>query len=186
MEIVTPDIPPYLPSTAWCRKMKKPDTARFGRTITRTLVTSNAPGGQVLTVPIVGGSAAVKRDDPHSFRISSHGDWTRIHLGAMEAAYGKEPYFQHFFPEIAGIIGVFPPELETLNRRLLEAMLRQTGYADEIDGIRRMRMRTPKRFASIERRLIAGIDMEHSMIEPLFRYGKDTLFMLTEMDDKWI
>lgn len=128
----------------------------------------------------------MKRDDPRTFRISSHGDWTRIHLGAMEAAYGKEPYFQHFFPEIADIIGGFPPKLETLNRRLLEAMLRQIRYADEIDGIRRMRMRAPERFASIERRLFAGIDPEHSMIEPLFRFGKDTLFLLTEMDDKWI
>lgn len=176
---VTRDVPPYLPSLAWCRGMEETDTAHYGRSLTRTLIASNSPEGLVLTVPIAGGSATVKRDDPHSFMISSHGDWTRIHLGAFEAAYGREPYFPHFFPGIAEIIEAYPPKLEDLNRRLITTMLRLAGYDREKGGLLSLRDENPERFRAIGDRLMAGVNPRHSMIEALFRYGKEILFLIS-------
>lgn len=159
--------------------MEESDTARYGRSLTRTLIASNSPEGLVLTVPVTGGSAAVKRDDPHSFMISSHGDWTRIHLGAIEAAYGREPYFPHFFPGIAEIIEAYPPKLEDFNRRLLATMLRLAAYDEEKEGLLSLREEHPERFRAIVERLLAGVNPRHSMIEALFRYGKEILFLIS-------
>lgn len=175
-------LPPYLPSTAWCRSGEKPCMVQSGRFLTRTRIWSNAPEGLVLTVPVEGGSAAVKRLDPHALRISAHGDWTRIHLGAIEAAYGKEPYFQHFFPEIAEIISRYHSELETLNKSLLSTILQISDYEAQIEGILCLRKEYSSRFNAIEQRLLTGIDPEHSLIEPLFRYGKDIIMLLSRSD----
>lgn len=179
---MTIGFPPYLLSTAWCRGREVPCKVNLGRFLTRTRIWSNAPEGMALTVPIEGGAAAVKRQDPHVLRISAHGDWTRIHLGAIEAAYGKEPYFQHFFPEIAEIITCYPTELEALNRSLLSAILRLSDYDEQIEGIVNLRKEFPSRLDAIESRLLTGIVPEHSVIEPLFRYGKDVILLMTCTD----
>lgn len=132
----------------------------------------------VLTVPVVGGSSAVKRLKPESLEISGHGDWTRIHLGAIEAAYGKEPYFEHFFPEIASLIGHYPQHLATLNVLLMEKMMDFVGHKDGIEEIKRLRISNPGRCYDITRRLETKINLSHSFIEPLFRLGPDAIFLL--------
>lgn len=100
-------IPPYLASTAWLQGKVKARLLKT-RDYTRTIIESNSFEGMVLTVPVAGGSSAAKRLKPSQLEISDHGDWTRIHLGAIEAAYGREPYFQHLFPEIASAINHYP------------------------------------------------------------------------------
>lgn len=56
-------------------------------------------GVQTLTVPIVkmpyGEPFAVK-----NIQISEHGDWRRIHWGAIFSAYGKSPFFDYFAPDL--------------------------------------------------------------------------------------
>lgn len=179
MEITDTVFPPYLPSTDWFRSGETPSHVRYGRFLTRTRIWSNSPEGMTLTVPVEGGASALKRRDASGLRVSNHGDWTRIHLGAMEAAYGREPYFQHFFPEIAAIIERHPAKVRNLNRSLLSAILTLMDYEGEMDGILRLQAEREVRFASIERRLLDGIDTTHSVIEPLFRYGKDTLLLMS-------
>ncbi|MDE6342830.1 MAG: WbqC family protein [Muribaculaceae bacterium] len=172
---------PYLASTIWMRSRGKGMSLQ-GRDYTRTLVGSNRAEGQVLTVPVEGGSSAVKRGPVSSLRVSGHGDWPRIHLGALEAAYGKEPYFAHLFPEIAEVIADYPESLTELNGRLLGVMLSFAGYADEIEHLRSLRLRHPLRVAGIAGRLEAGCDISHSYLEPLFRFGRDAIFLLLDYD----
>lgn len=172
---------PYLASTAWMRSQGKGMTLQ-GRDYTRTLIESNRDGGQVLTVPVEGGSSAVKRGPVSGLRVSAHGDWPRIHLGALEASYGKEPYFAHLFPEIAEVISGYPESLIELNGRLLGVMLSFAGYADEIGLLRSLRDRNPMRVAGITGRLEAGCDISHSYLEPLFRFGRDAIFLLLDYD----
>ncbi len=172
---------PYLASTLWMRTQGKDLTLR-GRDYTRTLIESNRDGGQVLTVPVEGGSSAVKRGPVSELRVSAHGDWPRIHLGALEAAYGKEPYFAHLFPEIAEEISGYPESLTELNGRLLRMMLSFAGYADEIGPLRNLLSRHPQRVAGIAGRLEAGCDLTHSYLEPLFRFGRDAIFLLLDYD----
>lgn len=170
-------IPPYLASTAWMQD-KGHSKALKTRDYTRCLIESNLPEGMVLTVPIVGGSSVTKRLKPTQLEVSDHGDWTRIHLGAIEAAYGREPYFQHLFPDIAAIISIHPQHLARLNVLLMEKMMAFIGYSDQIWSIDAMRESNPERFTAIERRLESKIDARHSFLEPLFRLGPDAIFLL--------
>lgn len=150
------------------------------REYTRTLIESNSPEGMVLTVPVVGGSSAAKRLRPELLEVSDHGDWTRIHIGAIEAAYGREPYFQHLFPEIAAVINDYPQHLAGLNVLLMEKMMDFIGYAEVIGEIRNLRAANPERCSAITIRLESKIDPTHSFLEPLFRLGPDAIFLLME------
>ncbi len=169
--------PPYLASTLWMQGKVDPSALKT-RDYTRALIESNAPEGMSLTVPVIGGSSAAKRLKPESLEISAHGDWTRIHLGAIEAAYGREPYFQHLFPEIAPIISDYPQQLVSLNVVLLEKMMDFIGYCRVMDEISNLRDSNPERCAAISRRLESKIDARHSFLEPLFRLGPDAIFLL--------
>lgn len=171
------DIPPYLASTAWVQG-KADWRGLKTREFTRTVIESNSAEGMVLTVPVVGGASAVKRLKPSVLQISGHGDWTRIHLGAIEAAYGREPYFQHLFPEIAEVIADYPQQLGQLNVLLMERMLDFIGYSDNLPEITALRESHPERCEAIARRLEGKIDARHSFIEALFRLGLDALFLL--------
>ena len=169
--------PPYLASTIWMQGKIDMKTLR-ARDYTRALIESNSPDGIVLTVPVVGGSSAAKRLKPSQLEVSGHGDWTRIHLGAIEAAYGRAPYFQHLFPEIAEVISDYPQQLARLNVLLIEKMMDFIGYANEIGHIRNLRETNPGRCSAIARRLQQKTDSAHSFLEPLFRLGPDAIFLL--------
>lgn len=168
---------PYLPSLLWMRTRGEGLEMKT-RDYTRTRIWSNTPGGMTLTVPVAGGSSAAKRLPPDRLTISGHGDWTRIHLGALDAAYGKEPYFQHLFPAMAMRIECYPEKLTELNAALLAAMLEFLDYDNEMPGVLALENAHPERFRSIAERLWRGIDPIHSFLEALFRYGRDAIFLL--------
>lgn len=62
--------------------------------------TIEGPNGiQRLTVPLQ------KPQEWHSTRISdvmvsTHGDWWHVHWGALEAAYGRTPFFEYYADEL--------------------------------------------------------------------------------------
>ncbi len=170
-------IPPYLPSTAWIQGKVAAKSLKT-RDYTRTIVESNNPEGMILTVPVIGGSSAAKRLRPAQLEISGHGDWTRIHLGAIEAAYGKEPYFVHFFPEISSAIENYPQQLSSLNVLLMEKMMDFLNYREAIEEIKRLRELNPTRYSDIAKRLETKIHLHHSFLEPLFRFGRDSIFLM--------
>lgn len=177
MEVIPDGLPPYLPSTLWMQG-KVDRKALKTRDYTRTRIESNAAEGMVLTVPVAGGSSAAKRLKPEDLEVSDHGDWTRIHIGAIEAAYGREPYFIHIFPEIYSVIVGHPQHLGRLNVLLIEKMMDFIGYADYIEGVLNLRESNPERCHAITRRLESKIDPTHSFLEPLFRLGPDAIFLL--------
>ena len=169
-------VPPYLASTSWVQGIVAAPLKT--REYTRTMIESNSPEGMVLTVPVVGGASAAKRLKPSELEISDHGDWTRIHLGAIEAAYGREPYFQHLFPEIAAIINDYPQQLVRLNVLLMEKMMDFLDYSEQIGHVRKLWEHQPERCSAIAWRLEAKIDARHSFLEALFRLGPDAIFLL--------
>lgn len=176
MEVIGYCMPPYLPSLRWLRGergLKPKDYAR-------TVVWSNSPGGMVLSVPVQGGASVVKRLPPEKWEISGHGDWTRIHLGALEAAYGREPFFAHCFPAVAATLEAYPPLLRDLNTRLLDVLLDSVCARDVAGELRGFRALHPRRFENIRRRLESKIDLSHSIVEPFFRLGPDAVFVCFE------
>ena len=64
------------------------------REVNRTRIIG-ANGVQTLTIPLVkpakGGTTPVK-----DLLISEHGEWERVHWGAIFSAYGKAPFFEYY------------------------------------------------------------------------------------------
>lgn len=60
-------------------------------------------GMQKLTVPLAGETDNMATP-MREVRISEHGNWRRLHWGALYSAYGRTPYFDHIAPELEHII----------------------------------------------------------------------------------
>lgn len=59
-----------------------------------------------------------------NIRIDYSQDWTRQHLGAIKAAYGKAPFFEHFFDYFRKVFEQKPDFLIDLNFELLTVCLK--------------------------------------------------------------
>lgn len=115
----------YLPTLRQCAQLAAgavPEAPPKGRYNRATLC--GADGCELqLTIPVTGGINAVKHGDPHSWRCADDKNWRHRHLGAINAAYGRTPFFQHLFPEIEAVIAdTSVSSVEVLNARLYGAM----------------------------------------------------------------
>lgn len=55
----------------------------------------------VLSVPVIGGARQLRNSDKiPSVLLSDHGDWRKIHLGALESILGRKPFYRHIEPEL--------------------------------------------------------------------------------------
>ena len=64
----------------------------------------DGPNGiQTLTVPLVG-STNNMMTPLRDVLISEHGDWRRLHWGALYSAYGRSPYFDYVADDLSRII----------------------------------------------------------------------------------
>ncbi|MES2794639.1 MAG: WbqC family protein [Bacteroidota bacterium] len=59
-----------------------------------------------------------------NIRIDYSQDWVRRHLGALKAAYGKAPFFEHFYDYFSTIIERKPDFLIDLNYEILTVCLK--------------------------------------------------------------
>jgi len=74
-------------------------TQTDGKDFARTRIRGNAPGDEILlSVAVVGGASILKQSRRLSHAIlSEHSDWQHNHLGALEASYGRAPFFRYIF-----------------------------------------------------------------------------------------
>jgi len=83
----------------------------------------DGPNGiQTLTVPLVGSTnnmMAPLRD----VLISEHGDWRRLHWGALFSAYGRSPYFDYVADDLARVINGGQRYLYEFNRQMHEVIV---------------------------------------------------------------
>lgn len=61
-----------------------------------------ANGEQTLTIPVIKPSNAPKIVSK-DLLISEHGDWRRVHWGALFSAYGKSPFFDYIADDLRAI-----------------------------------------------------------------------------------
>lgn len=165
----------------WLRELLKNEVAVpfpqiEGKELARTVVAD----GTLLSVPLVGGSAILKRRAPRELMISDHGRWQDVHLGALRALYGKTPYFIHFYPHIERIYKECSEgSLGDFTSRLHEVICKGMGldvYA--VNSVRKLSTEEKERFERIGREKRQIINMHHSILEVLFRLGKEGLFVL--------
>ena len=74
-------------------------------------------GMQTLTVPLVG-STNNMMTPMRDVLISEHGDWRRLHWGALYSAYGRSPYFDYVADDLSRIINGTQRYLHELNAQL--------------------------------------------------------------------
>ena len=60
-------------------------------------------GVQTLTVPLVGATNNMMTP-LRDVLISEHGDWRRLHWGALFSAYGRSPYFDYVADDLSRVI----------------------------------------------------------------------------------
>ena len=79
-------------------------------------------GVQTLTVPLVG-STNNMMTPLRDVLISEHGDWRRLHWGALFSAYGRSPYFDYVADDLSGVIHGSQRYLHEFNAQLHEVIL---------------------------------------------------------------
>lgn len=81
-----------------------------------------ANGVLTLTVPL---QKPIKGDKTpiKELQISNHGDWTRIHWGAIFSAYGKAPFFDYIQDDLRAIYETHDSWLVDFNQRLHQLVI---------------------------------------------------------------
>lgn len=182
-------LPPYLPSLRWYAVWARALAA--GKTDAEAISFANGASGvkgkdfvrgaipgQLLSVAIEGGSGRLKKLDRSdslqkalldSVRISSHGNWPHVHLGTLEAAYGRTPYYQHLADDLRALLSPPPERLADLNmslHRLLSSWLRIPTAAISQEAMTR------------GKELLSKADPELTVLDALMRIGPETSLLL--------
>lgn len=79
-------------------------------------------GVQTLTVPLVG-STNNMMTPLRDVLISEHGDWRRLHWGALFSAYGRSPYFDYVADDLSRVINGSQRYLHEFNAQLHEVIV---------------------------------------------------------------
>lgn len=82
-----------------------------------------------LTIPVKGYEAASSTKE---ILIDYNQDWTRRHLGCLQSAYGKSPFYEFYAHEFIRVFEKKLPYLVDLNYELLTICLRLTGIKKDI------------------------------------------------------
>ena len=83
----------------------------------------DGPNGlQTLTVPLVGATNNMMTP-LHDVLISEHGDWRRLHWGALYSAYGRSPYFDYVADDLSRVIHGSQRYLHDFNRQMHEVIV---------------------------------------------------------------
>jgi hypothetical protein len=176
---------PYLPSSRWYALWLREfaisgEDARAidcankgcrtaGKDFARCLVAPAAltpSEAMLLSVAVEGGASILKRGaNLPAVRLSLHGNWPHRHAGALEALYGRSPYYQHLIPDISEIWRNLPESLAALNMQLHEVVKGwlSTGHLSLTK--------------SVEQRcdeIASHIRPELSVIDALMRLGPET------------
>lgn len=122
----------YLPSIEYFTLLLSQEQVQFEvhehfqkQTYRNRALILGANGVETLTVPIqhVHSGKMLMKD----IRIDYDQNWLRIHQGAIQAAYGKAPYFEYFEPYIRSIFAKKLNFLVDLNIEYLELFGRILG-----------------------------------------------------------
>ena len=101
----------------------------------------DGPNGlQTLTVPLVG-STNNMMTPLKDVLISEHGDWRRLHWGALFSAYGRSSYFDYVADDLSRVIHGSQRYLHEFNMQLHEVIVEfmdlplTTRYLDESEPL---------------------------------------------------
>lgn len=155
-----------------------------GKGFTRCHINGVA-GETLLSIPVEGGAARLKKESAiPALKISEHGNWRHVHQGALNAAYGRSPYFQHLMPCLAEVYHCGELSLSRFNSLLHEALIRFLfGNPDHISAsLRAISGSHTLSVSCRSKELAVMIQSGISIIDPLMRFGRETLLPLLNVD----
>lgn len=135
----------------------------------------------LLTLPICGGGRTLdRRGGLERAMISDHGDWPRLHSGAIEAIYGRTPFYPYLAPRIHEIIMNHPDGLSemcyALHDVLSSFILTGIGNISDFSGFS---LTCPAAERGIE---VSGrIQRNFSVIDLLMRFGPESVLGLLKL-----
>lgn len=171
MELICAYAPPL---SRWVAALAGTPADMAPRERTRTPIA----GGLLLTVPIAGGSGAVKRTAPESWMLSDHGRWTHLHFEALRAAYGRSPYFAHLALRLEPLYAAPPRGFREFAGRLEAEMLAFMQFGQSWPRLMALRQSDPELFEALRREKAAQVDPALSVFDALFRLGPEAIFTL--------
>ena len=161
-------------------------------------------GVQTLTVPLVG-STNNMMTPLRDVLISEHGDWRRLHWGALYSAYGRSPYFDYVADDLYRVIYGTQRHLHEFNAELHALIIDfmdlpiTTRYLDkgeevdktEADDLRgRIGMKKPDSLPIADVpyyqmwTATRGFCPDLSILDLMMNMGREGIFTLMEMTKK--
>ncbi|MDN3205671.1 WbqC family protein [Algoriphagus sediminis] len=84
---------------------------------------------QRLSIPIQGRRPAIPQEE---LMINFHEKWQLDHFRTIQSAYGKAPFFEHYFPYFQGFLENPPESLWNLNKGVLTVCLKLLGLSAKV------------------------------------------------------
>ena len=161
-------------------------------------------GVQTLTVPLVG-STNNMMTPLRDVLISEHGDWRRLHWGALYSAYGRSPYFDYVADDLYRVIYGTQRHLHEFNAELhalivdfmdLPITTRYLGKGEEADKTEaddlrgRIGMKKPDSLSIANVpyyqmwTATRGFCPDLSILDLMMNMGREGIFTLMEMTKK--
>lgn len=185
---------PFLPSFRWYavwlreRRNGKPEDLARGTANSETGITGKdfarakirgCSGATLLPIPIVGGSATLKRQRMiPSALLSDHGNWRHIHLATIETIYGRYPFSGEILALLRDVYASSETTLSAFNTRIHETV------ASIIPPPAIIRGHLPTMVIDRGREILENIDADLSILDALMRYGPETTLSLIAFDIK--
>ena len=145
------------------------------RALARTRIVDGEGRELMLTVPVAGGAPRLKKThSPESLILSDHGNWRHIHLGALEAAYGRAPFFIHLMPLLREAYNDETDSLAGFNATIDGAIKTFLFHGGDVPG------RFPELSAQARERaqeVLKEVKGEVSIIDALMRLGPQILLI---------
>lgn len=145
-----------------------------GRDFSRALIPARG-GIMTLSVAVAGGAGKLRNlTDPGCVELSLHGNWPHAHLGALEAVYGRAPYYSHLISDLREIYSDLPATLGDFNRGIHSVVISLLGCGKvEL---------TPPALAR-GRELSGSVKTDLSVIDALMRLGPVATLPLLSMSN---
>lgn len=148
------------------------------RNLARYLIRGNDHESLMLSVPVEGGAGVLKGCFPiEEIKLSDHGNWRHVHLKALDAAYGKTPFFIHLMPMLEKVYASTFLSLADFNIAIHQAL---SSFLLKNISERHLALLFQRKTVLNVRgnEICDNINPDLSIIDALMRLGPETLLAL--------
>lgn len=137
----------------------------------------------MLSIPVEGGASRLKRlsgataGNQANILISEHGNWRHAHIGALQAAYGRTPYFPHLMPTLEKAYYSGEKSLEALNEIMHKAVVKMM-FGDDTPANLLNAVNGNKHFLDRGKELALSVSPDISVVDLLMHHGRESLLPL--------